>query len=229
MKFKFRGISRHFTVFHYDRRGRGDSTDTQPYAVDREVEDIDALIRAAGGSAFISGISTGAILALQAAARLGNKVKKIALYEAPYNYRAEATGQELSKFRKNFRNALAGNLRGEAVDHFLNLLGIPEEQIPAMHQLSVWPDWEAIAHTLWYDVEFMGADGSVPENLATRISVPALIMNGAASPLPMHDTAATLAKVIPDAQHLILEGQDHQVPADALAPVLAEFFNHNKP
>src|SRR5438270_12347518 len=78
-------LAQHFTVFHYDRRGRGDSTDTQPYAVEREVEDIDALIGISGGSAFISGISSGAALALQAAIMLGDKIKKLAMYEARYN------------------------------------------------------------------------------------------------------------------------------------------------
>src|SRR5215472_8584973 len=78
-------LAEHFTVLHYDRRGRGDSTNMQPYAVEREIEDIDALITEAGGSAFLFGISSGAALALEAAIKLGDKVKKLAMYEAPYN------------------------------------------------------------------------------------------------------------------------------------------------
>lgn len=109
-------LSNHFTVFHYDRRGRGDSTDTQPYAVEREVEDIEALINEAGGSAFVSGISSGAVLAMEAAIKLGHKVKKLAVYEAPYNFIGEATGQALKKFRKQFREALAEGRRSDAVD-----------------------------------------------------------------------------------------------------------------
>src|SRR5688572_27028172 len=76
-------LAKDFTVINYDRRGRGDSTDTQPYAVDREIEDIEALIDEVGGSAFIFGSSSGAVLALEAANKLSSKVKKQVLYEPP--------------------------------------------------------------------------------------------------------------------------------------------------
>lgn len=130
-------LSNHFTVFHYDRRGRGDSTDTQPYAVEREVEDIEALINEAGGSAFVSGISSGAVLAMEAAIKLGHKVKKLAVYEAPYNFIGEATGQALKKFRKQFREALAEGRRSDAVGHFLKMLGMPAEQLDEMRRLPI--------------------------------------------------------------------------------------------
>src|SRR5690606_28841227 len=138
-------LSEHFTVFHYDRLRRSDSTGRQPYAVAREVEDIEALIDEAGGSAFVSGISSGAILAMEAAIQLGDKVKKLAIYEPPYNFRDEATGQLLKKFREQFKEALTEGRRGDAVGHFLEMLGLPPEELDGIRQLPMWPMWEAIA------------------------------------------------------------------------------------
>ena len=217
-------LAQYFTVFHYDRRGRGDSTDTLPYAVEREVEDIEALINEAGGSAFVSGISSGAALAMEAAIQLGNKIKKLAMYEAPYND-DEATGQALKKFRKQFKQALAEGRRGDAVGHFLTMMGMPAEHLEGMRELPMWPMWEAIAPTFGYDAAVLGEDGSVPTARAARIAVPTLIMDGGASEWPfMHITAVALANAIPNAQRRTLEGQTHEVAAEAIAPVLVEFF-----
>lgn len=218
-------LSRHFTVFHYDRRGRGSSTDTAPYAIEREIEDMDALISESGAPVFISGISTGAILAMEAAIGLGDKVKKLAMYEAPYNYQGEDTGRALRDFRSSFGKALADGRRGDAVARFLMLLGVPPEQLDDMRQLPMWPMWEAIAPTLGYDAALLGEDGSVPAERAAQLNIPTLIMNGGASDSAMHDTARVLAEAIPKAKRLTLEGQSHQVSADALAPALVEFFN----
>src|SRR5512138_1962324 len=107
-------LAEHFTVFHYDRRGRGDSSDTLPYAVEREVEDIEALIDEAGGSAFVYGISSGGCLALEAAARLGNKIKKLAIYEPPYNS-DRAARKQWKEYRQQLADALAEDRRGDAV------------------------------------------------------------------------------------------------------------------
>ncbi len=217
-------LAQHFTIFHYDRRGRGDSTDTQPYAVAREIEDIDALIKEAGGSAFISGISSGAILAMEAAITLGSKIKKLAMYEPPYTG-DPATRQALEIFRKEFQKALAEGRRGDAVGHFLTLMGLPDEMLDGMRQLPMWPMWEAIAPTFGYEAALMGEDGSVPIARAASIAVPTLVMDGEATPYPfMHPTAVALAQAIPNAQHRTLEGQTHEVAAEALAPVLVEFF-----
>ncbi len=217
-------LSQHFTVFHYDRRGRGDSTDTQPYAVEREIEDIEALINEAGGSAFVSGISSGAILAMEAAIKLGNRIRKLAMYEAPYND-DEATGQALRKFRTQFKEALGEGRRGDAVGSFLLLMGMPAEHLDGMHQLPMWPMWEAIAPTFGYEAALMGEDGSVPTARAASIAVPTLIMDGKATPYPfMHTTAVALAQAIPNAQHRTLAGQTHEVAPEALGPVLIEFF-----
>ena len=216
-------LAEHFTVFHYDRWGRGDSTDTQPYAVEREIEDIDALITEAGGSAFVFGISSGAALVLEAAIKLGDKVKKLAMYEAPYNDDAAAQ-QAWKTYRKQLADVLAHGRRGEALALFMLLVGMPPEHLDAVRQHPLWPMWEAAAATLAYDAAVMGEDASVPIEKAASIAVSALVMDGGASNPFMHVTALALAKAMPHAQHRTLEGQTHEVAPQVLAPVLVEFF-----
>ncbi len=217
-------LAQHFTVFHYDRRGRGDSTDTQPYAVKREIEDLEALINEAGGLAFVSGISSGAALAFDAALALGGKIKKLAMYEPPYN--DDATARRAWKgFRKQLEEALAEGRRGDAVGLFMMLLGMPADQLDGMRQHPMWPMFEAVAPTIAYDAAVVGEEASVPTRRAARVAVPALIMDGGATEFPfMHVTAVALANAIPNAQHRTLEGQTHEVAAEAIAPVLVEFF-----
>ncbi len=217
-------LAQHFTVFHYDRRGRGDSTDTQPYAVEREIEDIEALINEAGGSAFVFGISSGAALAFEATLALGSQVKKLAMYEAPYNDDDNAR-QAWKAFRKQLQDVLAAGRRGDAVALFMMLLGMPAEHLEGMRQHLLWPMWEAVAHTIAYDAAVVGEDASVPIERAASIAVPALIMDGGASEWSfMHTTAVALANAMPHAQHRTLEGQTHEVAAEVLASVLVEFF-----
>jgi pimeloyl-ACP methyl ester carboxylesterase len=143
-------LSEHFTVYHYDRRGRGDSTDTLPYAVQREAEDVEALIDEAGGSAFLFGISSGAALAFEAALALSGKVKKLALYEPPYNDDEEAR-RSWKDFRQQLDQTLADGRGGDAVGLFMTLLGMPAEQLEEMRQYPMWPLWEGIAPTIAYD------------------------------------------------------------------------------
>jgi pimeloyl-ACP methyl ester carboxylesterase len=217
-------LSLHFTVYHYDRRGRGDSTDTLPFAVDREIEDIEALIDRAGGSAFLFGISSGAGLAFEAALKLGGKVKKLALYEPPYND-DEAARSAWVNYRQQLKATLEEGRRGDAVGLFMMLLGMPPEALEGMRQYPFWPMWEALAPTLAYDAAALGDDASVPTDRATRLTVPTLVMDGGATEWPfMHTTALALANAIPSAQHRTLEGQTHEVMPEALAPVLVEFF-----
>jgi len=218
-------LVQHFTVLHYDRRGRGDSTDTQPYAVEREIEDIEALIDEAGGSAFVFGISSGAALALEAAIALRGKIKKLALYEAPYND-DEAARQAWKEFRRQLKETLAAGRRGDAVGLFMTLLGVPADQLDGMRQYPMWPMWEAIAPTIAYDAAALGEDASVPTERAARVTVPTLVINGSESYPFMHTSAVALANAIPNAQQRTLEGQTHEVAPEALAPVLIEFFAH---
>jgi len=217
-------LAPHFTTFYYDRRGRGDSTDTQPYAVQREIEDIEALIDEAGGSAFVYGISSGGALAMEAAIELGAKIKKLAMYEVPYNSEDSAL-QAWKEYRKQLVEALAADRRGDAVALFLTLVGMPADQIEPMRQEPWWPGMEAVAPTLAYDAATLGEDRAVQVEQAARIDVPVLVMNGDdANTEFMRETARALAKAIPNAQHRTLKGQTHNVDPTVLAPVLVEFF-----
>src|SRR5207302_3085775 len=171
-------LSPHFTVFAYDRRGRGDSGDTRPYAVEREVEDIEALIDEAGGVASLYGHSSGAALALEATVKLGDKVKKLAMYEVPYNDESQAR-RAWSQYIQQLTELLAADRRGDAVALFMRYVGTPADQIEAMRHAPVWPMLEAIAPTLAYDhTAILGEDSSIPIERAASVRVPTLVMNG---------------------------------------------------
>jgi pimeloyl-ACP methyl ester carboxylesterase len=217
-------LSKHFTVIHYDRRGRGDSTDTQPYTLEREFEDIEALIDYAGGSAYLYGISSGASLALEAAIKLKDKVTKLALYEAPYND-DDAAQQAWRDYTKQLAALLAEGRHGDAVGLFMMLVGATAEQVDEIRQTPMWPLWESIAPTLAYDhIAALGEDAAVPAERAAKLTVPTLVMDGGESFPFMHVTARALASAFPNAQHRTLPGQTHEVDSSVLAPVLIEFF-----
>jgi pimeloyl-ACP methyl ester carboxylesterase len=216
-------LAKHFSVIHSDRRGRGDSTDTQPYTLEREIEDLEALIDEAGGSAFLYGISSGAALAFEAALALGNKVKKLAMYEPPY-INDENARQGWRQYTQELHELTAQGRAGDAVGRFMMLVGASAEDVQGMRQHPMWPLWESVGLTLAYDAAAMGEDSSIPVERAKSLPVPTLVMNGAESFPFMHDTAKTLAEAMPHAQHRVLEGQTHEVSAEALAPVLIEFF-----
>ena len=213
-----------FTAYTYDRRGRGESSNTLPYAVEREIEDIEALIEEAGGSAYLYGISSGAALAFEAALALGGKVRKLALYEPPYNDDDDAR-RAWRAYRKQLKELLAADRRGDAVALFMTYLGMPADHLGGMRQDPMWPKLEAVAPTLAYDAAALGDDASVPTGRAARVAMPALVMDGSATEWPfLHATAVTLANAIPNGQHRTLQGQTHDVAAEALSPVLVEFF-----
>jgi pimeloyl-ACP methyl ester carboxylesterase len=217
-------LARHFAVYSYDRRGRGDSGDTKPYGVDREIEDIDAVIDEAGGSAFLFGHSSGACLALDATVRFGEKVGKLAMYEAPYNDDPEA--QKVWRvYLKNLTEALAADRRGDAVALFMALVGVPAARIEEVRHMPFFSGMEAVAPTLAYDhTAIMGQDGTIPIERAARVHVPTLVMAGGNGAPFMLETAKTLSKVIRAAELRVLDSQTHEVDPKALAPVLAEFF-----
>jgi pimeloyl-ACP methyl ester carboxylesterase len=213
-----------FTVYGFDRRGRGESGDTLPYAVDREIDDIEALIDRAGGPAFLYGHSSGGPLAMRAAIRLGSKVSKIAMYEPPYNNDPGAQ-EPWRQYLRQLKQALAEGRRGDAVALFMAFTGTAAEQVDGMRHAPSWPGMEAIAPTLAYDhAGIMGEPLSVPTELAGRVSVPALVMAGDASLPFMPDAARVLSQAIPQGQLRMLEGQTHQVNPSVLAPVLVDFF-----
>ncbi|TWO70869.1 alpha/beta hydrolase [Caenimonas sedimenti] len=219
-------LAPHLTVCTYDRRGRGDSGDTRPSTVAREIEDLQALVDHAGGTAFVYGKSSGAALALQAASALGDKVKKLALYEAPYND-APGAAKEWADFTAKLDALLAGERHDDAVSQFMRFVGAPDEVLAKMKASPAWPGMVAMAPTLAYDNAVLGKDRSVPVAIAARVQAATLVMDGSASagPMPfMRATADTLAKAIPGAQRQVVEGQAHDVDAKVLAPILLEFF-----
>jgi pimeloyl-ACP methyl ester carboxylesterase len=217
-------LAPHFTVYGYDRRGRGRSGDTLPYAVDREIEDIDALIGHAGGSAFLYGHSSGGTLAMHAAVRLGGRVGKIAVYEPPHNDDPDAQ-ESWREYLSELGRLLADGRRGDAVALFMRFVGTPGAQIEGMRQAPFWPGMEAIAPTLAYDhAAIIGEDWSAPTGLAARVSVPALVIAGDAGMPFMPRTARALSQAMPRGQLRLLAGQTHDVNPGVLAPVLADFF-----
>jgi pimeloyl-ACP methyl ester carboxylesterase len=217
-------LAPHFTVYGFDRRGRGESGDTLPYAVDREIDDIEALIDRSGGRAFLYGHSSGGPLAMRAAIRLGGKVSKIAMYEPPYNNDPGAQ-ESWSRYLRQLRQALAEGRRGDAVALFMRFVGTPAEQVARLRRAPFWPGMEAVAPTLAYDhAAILGEPWSVPTELAARVSVPALVMAGDAGLEFMPDAARVLSQAMPQGQLRMLRGQTHEVNPGVLAPVLVEFF-----
>ncbi|MEU9353741.1 alpha/beta hydrolase [Streptomyces griseoloalbus] len=214
-------LSERFRVVVYDRRGRGGSTDTAPYAVEREVEDLAALIEAVGGEASLYGISSGGALALRAAAN-GLPVRHVAVYETPYAMSEEELAAR-AQYTKNLTRALAEGRRGDAVELFLRLTGLGEAMIQGARQSPMWAGMESIAPSLAYDDAVMG-DGSVPRELLSSIRVPVLSIAGDASPAWMREAARAIAESVPQGTYRTLEGQTHMVEPDVLAPVLADFF-----
>jgi pimeloyl-ACP methyl ester carboxylesterase len=219
-------LAQRFSVYAYDRRGRGESGDVKPYALEREVEDIEALIKEAGGSAFVYGISSGACLALEAAIQLDGKIKKLAMYEAPYDDEP-GSRQAWRDYTKELGELVAANRRGDAVALFMKFVGTPAQMIDGMRQSPGWPAMESVAPTLLYDAAAMGKDRAVPVERASKVAASALVMDGGANLtiMPfMHASATELARAIPHAQQRTLEGQTHAVEAEVLAPALLEFF-----
>lgn len=219
-----------FTVYCYDRRGRGASSDTQPYAVEREVEDLEALIMAAGGQAMLFGASSGGALALEAAIGLQRKVTKLALYEIPYNASPDSV-PEWRAYRAKLDELIAADRRGDAVALFMTFVGVPDDMLAGMRHMPMWPALEGVAPTLRYDAAVLGADRSVPVARAAAVTAQTLVMDGGATyeVMPfMRATAQALAQAIPNARHRILEGQRHDVNVQVLAPVLAAFLGTNE-
>jgi pimeloyl-ACP methyl ester carboxylesterase len=214
-------LAPHFTVFNYDRRGRGDSGDTAPYAVGREVEDLDAVIAAAGGSAFVYGTSSGAALALEAAAS-GLAITKLAMWEPPFSL--DESSRPPADQVERYDEMISAGRRGAAVEYFMaKVVGLPPEFVAYARTQPFWQKQEALAHTLSYDAIIMG-DYSLPAELAAAVTAPTLVMAGGGSFSFMRETARALADIIPEGKHRILEGQEHNVAPEALAPELVEFF-----
>jgi pimeloyl-ACP methyl ester carboxylesterase len=215
-----------FTVYIYDRRGRGESGDTPPFAIAREVEDLAALIAEAGGSALVYGISSGAALALEAA-NAGLPITKLALYEAPFVV-DDTHPPFADDFLLEMKTHVAHNRRGDAVRLFLRAVGLPAVALVIMRFLPVWSKLTGVAHTLPYDLtithEHQQGRPFRPERWA-GVTAPTLVADGGKSPEWMRNATRALAQATPHGTYRTLPGQNHMVSAKALAPVLAEFFS----
>jgi pimeloyl-ACP methyl ester carboxylesterase len=215
-------LKENFTVYAYDRRGRGKSGDTKPFAVEREIDDIRALIAEAGGLARVYAISSGVALALAAAAA-GAPITKLALYEPPF-LTETGGGAEKKEYTERLHELLDAGRNGDAAALFMTYVGMPAEVVNGMRTQPFWPMFEAIAPTLAYDNEALG-DGAVPRDNASKITVPTLLLDGGASPANLRAATKATADAIPRARYATLEGQTHEVAPEALAPVLVDFFN----
>jgi pimeloyl-ACP methyl ester carboxylesterase len=205
----------HFTVFNHDRRGRGESGDTAPYAIGREIEDLEALIAKAGGSASVFGYSSGAILALRAAAQ-GLAIPQLALYEPP------PTGGKTGNLAPRLTELISACRRGDAVELFQTEgVGIPATVVAQMRNAPFRPALEKVAHTLVYESLILGP---LPTGLIASVRVPTLVIDGEKSPEVMRHAAQTLAEALPDGRYRTLGGQGHDIVPSALAPVLEGFF-----
>jgi len=219
-----RELASGFTVFTYDRRGRGESGDTAPYSVQREVDDVEALIDVAGGSAFIYGASSGAALALAASHLEG--IRKLALYEAPFIVDGSHAPQA-EDYPSKMNGFIAADQRGNAVRLFMKAVGVPAIVVAMMPLMPQWSKLKAAAHTLPYDAAIMGDTRSgkpLPTERWAAVTMPALVGIGGKSPLSMRNAMRALANVLPNAQLRVLDRETHIVKTKAIAPILAEFF-----
>lgn len=221
-------LSGEFAVYRYDRRGRGDSGDTPPYQVEREIEDLAALIEPAGGPAMVFGHSSGAVLALKAAEHLP-VIRKLAIYEPPF-----ITDTRREPLPDDFPTKLSGLLdngkRGEAVEYFLTVaVQVPAAAVQQMRKSPSWGEMEKLAHTLVYDLRVLGGDmsGKAPKAVDwASLEIPVLAMEGGSSPEWARTAVETVTRLLPGGQRRTLEGQTHGADPALLAPVLAQFFRN---
>ncbi len=211
-----RALEGKFTVYNYDRRGRGESGDTPPYAVEREIEDLDALIQAAGRPVFVFGHSSGATLTLRAA-YAGAAFQKMALYEPP------PSSPKAAEFGRQIGDLVANGQRGEAVEFFLGrVMNMPQSIIEKQRNSPYRPYLEKMAHTLVYEMALLEP---VPNGMAASIKIPAVVFDGGtASSEVMREAAKSLAHNLPTGRSITLEGQGHAFAAEVIAPELEKFF-----
>jgi pimeloyl-ACP methyl ester carboxylesterase len=215
-------LAHRFTVFSYDRRGRGDSGDTPPHAPEREVEDLAAIITVAGGSAAVFGNSSGGLLALDAAAE-GLSIPKLVVYEPPVILDADRA-RSFEALAKQLAEAAAGNRRSEAVElYFTKVMRMPAPAVARMRESPMWAGLEHLAHTLSYDL-LITARGPSRLEQVPAIRAETLVMDGGASPGWMREAIQALARAIPGARHQTLEGQTHAVDPQVLARALEAFL-----
>jgi pimeloyl-ACP methyl ester carboxylesterase len=217
-------LAAHFTVYNYDRRGRGDSGDNQEYTIEREIEDIAAVAAAASGTAYLYGTSSGAALAAEAARTLPGTITKLALWEPPYIIEGTRP-RPPANTAQIYRDFVAQGKRGEAAEYFMNqVVGLPPDFAAFARTQPWWAQQEAIAHTLAYDAEIMG-DYSLPAERLAQVQVPTIVLAGGASFPFIITTAENVAETIPNARYQLLPDQQHNVDPVVLGAALTAFFN----
>lgn len=220
-------LGTHFTVYTYDRRGRGDSGDTQPFAREREIEDLQALVEDAGGTAMVFGISSGGVVSLDAAV-LTPGMSKVGVYE-PALIVDDSRQPVAADYAEHLMQLSVEGKRDEAAEYFLTqAVGIPAEYISGIKQDQAnWSGLTSVAQTLAYDAAFVGdvmQGKPLPTNRWVKVSVAVLVADGGASDAWVHHGADALANVLPHASRQTLKGQNHDVDPKVLAPVLIAFF-----
>jgi len=216
-------LSADFTVYTYDRRGRGASGDSSRYRVEREIEDLAALIAAAGGSAHVFGHSSGAVLALKAAAA-GLPITRLVAYEPPFVLEG-ARERPRADLADRVRQLVLEDRRTEALRLDLTeAMQFPDEVLAGIEASPLWPGFLALAHTLSYDLAVCGPGNHVPVEEIVAVGVPTLVIDGGKSPDWMRAAARRVASLVPGAQHVTLEGQHHGAAPEVLAPVLRDFY-----
>ncbi len=213
-----------FTVITYDRRGRNESGDTLPYSADKEIEDIDALIKEVGDSVYMVGFSSGAALVLRAAAS-GLNIKKQVLYEAPYVMNMGGHNPPVDS-EAQLKKLISEDKRGDTVKFFMkDMIGVPALMTAIMSLMPMWSKLKAVAHTLPYDAAVM-ENFTFPTQLVAAVKIPTLVMGGSKSPISLRNSVKKLSEAIANSQSKFLEGQNHNVSMKVLAPELIKYLKN---
>ncbi|XDD53641.1 alpha/beta fold hydrolase [Leptospira sp. WS4.C2] len=215
-------LSKAFTVYNYDRRGRGDSGDTETYSVRSEIEDIEALIDSAGGSAYIYGHSSGAILAMEAALVIPNKVKKIYIYDPPY-VSNEKEYKEYQMTKERIKTLLAKGKNSKAISEFLVSIGMPRIFTFFLPLTPGWKRTVQLAPTLLYDITL--TENPAPVKRLAKIKVPICVAYGEESPKELKLVSSLLNQTIQSSELQGFPKQDHMVDTKILLPKMIQYFN----
>lgn len=219
-------LSGEFAVHTYDRRGRGESgAGGSPYSLEREVEDLTAVVEAAGGTVSLLGVSSGAALALEAV-RGGLPVERLALYEAPFILDDTHAPYD-PRLPERMQELVDGGRRADAVRLFMRTVGAPAFMIAMMRLMPAWRKLTAVAHTLPHDLAIVGPHGQgrpLPDGYYDAVTVPTLVMAGGKSPEYMRNAQAAIADAVPDGRLEVLSGQTHMVRPKVVAPLVTEFL-----
>ncbi|MGX6608314.1 alpha/beta fold hydrolase [Micromonosporaceae bacterium Da 78-11] len=219
-------LADNYTVYLYDRRGRGDSGNTLPWSADREIDDLAALLTAAGGQAHLVGCSSGAVLAADAAHHLDG-ITKIALYEPPFIVDDTRAPRDAA-FTTETEALIARDDRAGAVKKFMRHVGVPAVILAIMPLTPPWKKLKAVAHTLPYDLRILGDTGRgapLDPNRWSGATIPAIVLDGGKSPQYMRNAAKALSEALPKAEYRTLPGQTHMVNAAVVAPAVKQFLN----